>query len=107
MKTAFFISLAVKTKLYLDNSQDEGMDRESLLAFYDQYPSCFQFSLINPKHFQMKPLRPSQKLRPKVFILPKALILRELNEEMDVEGFSKANSEDIKGSVVHEDGEYD
>lgn len=55
----------------------------------------------------MKSLCSHQKSQFKVFILLEALILEEVNEEIDVKSFSKIDSENIEGNIVYKDDEYD
>lgn len=62
MKKVYFLNLAVKMKLHLDDldhPQKGGTDRQSLLDFYDNFPHNPKFRFIKPRDFKMKPVRSS------------------------------------------------
>ena len=55
----YFVNLAVKTKLHLDNPRAEGADRQLLLDYYDMFPRLPKYKDIEAIHFAKKPLRAS------------------------------------------------
>ena len=58
--TAYFINLAVKTKLHIDAPRAEETDRQALLDFFDYFPQNKKFAYIKESDFEFKPVRASR-----------------------------------------------
>ena len=95
MEIAFFVSLAVKTKLHLDRPRDERFDRQALIDYYDQFPFLPQYSPIVPRHFRPKTLNPRHKARAnKVALEPDQLDVGALEEEIEMENVGGVDDND-------------
>lgn len=94
MDAAFFVSLAVKTKLHLDRPRDEGFDCEELLNYYNQFPTLPQYSSIKPRHFRLKNVKPwRMSKRNGVIFDPEKLTFGTLDEELDMDGLSNVDDD--------------
>ena len=67
---AFFLNLAVKMKLHLDDPRGDGSDRESLLRFYDAFPRVRRYSRIPVTALKRKRVPRIEKSRKKTNRVP-------------------------------------
>ena len=95
IRTAFFMSLAAKTKLHPDKPRAEEFNREALLDYYNQFPSLAQYARIKPKHFARKDLNTRHRPRSsKVVLAPGMLAFGTLTDELEMEDVSGDDNED-------------
>jgi hypothetical protein len=83
IEIVWFVSLAVKTKLWLNwkaNPVVGGTDRQSLLEFYDTFPES-KYERIKPSAFKLRPWRESHKQKHRRAVVHEEF--GDLEEQMD------------------------
>jgi hypothetical protein len=81
----FFVNLAVQTKMYLDYTKNptiNGIDRQKLLDYFDEFPFLEKYKNIKVAAFKAKPLRRGKITKRKAASL-EVEEYGDLDEEMD------------------------